>query len=59
MKELVKETPVLQFFNNNKPLIIQCDASEKGLDAGLLQDGKPVAFASRVLTNAEKLICTN
>ena len=43
------ETPVLQFFDNNKPLMIQCDASEKGLGAALLQDDKPVAFASRAL----------
>ena len=53
MKELVKEAPVLQFFDNHKPLMIQCDASEKGLGAALLQDGKPVAFASRALTDTE------
>ena len=52
-KELVKEAPALQFFDNNKPLMIQCDASEKGLGAALLQDGKPVAFASRALTDTE------
>ena len=50
MKELVIEAPVLQFFDNHKPLMIQCYASEKGLGASLLQDGKPVAFASRALT---------
>ena len=33
--------------------MIQCDASEKGLGAAILQDGKPVAFASRALTNTE------
>ena len=53
MKELVKDAPVLQFFDNHKPLMIQCDASEKGLGAALLQDGKPVAFASRALTDTE------
>ena len=53
MKELVKEAPFPQFFDNNKPLMIQCDASEKGLGAALLQDGKPVAFASRALTHTE------
>ena len=53
MKELVKDAPVLQLFNNNKPLMIQCDASEKGLGAALLQDGKPVAFASKALTDTE------
>ena len=42
MKELVKEAPVLQFSDNNKPLMIQCDASGKGLSAVLLQESKPV-----------------
>ena len=53
MKQLVKEALVLHSFDSNKPLIIQCDASEKALDAVLLQDGKPVAFASRALTDTE------
>ena len=33
--------------------MIQCDALEKGLGAALLQDCKPVAFASRALTDTE------
>ena len=33
--------------------MIQCDASEKGLGAALLQEGQPIAFASRALTDTE------
>ena len=51
MNEYVNETPVLQFFDNNKPLMIQCDASENGLGAAFRQDVKPVAFAGRALTD--------
>ena len=53
MKQLVKEAHVLQFFDNNIPLMIQCDASGNCLGAALLQDDKPVAFAGRALTDAE------
>ena len=53
MKELVKEAPVLQFFDNNIPLMIQCDASRKDFGAALRQDSKLVAFASRALTDTE------
>ena len=33
---------------------IQCNASEKGLGAILLQNGQPVAFASRTLSQVEQ-----
>ena len=32
---------------------MQCDASQAGLGAALLQAGQPVAYASRALTSAE------
>ena len=38
--------PVLAYFDNEKTVHIQCDASERGLGAALLQNGKPVSFAS-------------
>lgn len=33
--------------------VLQCDASVSGLGACLLQDGHPIAYASRALTPAE------
>lgn len=53
LKRLVVVAPVLRYFNCNQPITIQCDASSTGLGSVLLQDGKPVAFASRTLTPAE------
>ena len=34
--------------------MLQCDASSTGLGAALLQDGHPVAFASRALSESER-----
>ena len=47
-------TPVLRFFNPSLDTVIQCDASSTGLGVALLQEGQPVAFASRVLTQSEQ-----
>ena len=34
--------------------MLQCDASDTGLGATLLQNGQPVAYASRYLTDTER-----
>lgn len=47
---MVNEKPVLRY---NKALVIQCDASEKGLGVTLLQEGQALAYANRVLTDTE------
>ncbi|KAM7281463.1 uncharacterized protein ISCGN_006127 [Ixodes scapularis] len=52
-KNLVARAPVLAYYNPQKPLMVQCDASEHGLGAALLQDGQPLSFASRALTPTE------
>lgn len=50
---MVTEAPILNYYNPSSPLAIQCDASQKGVGAALLQNGKPVAYASRALSDAE------
>lgn len=45
--------PILAYYNPKKELTVQCDASEKGLGAALLQEGQPVSFANRALTPTE------
>lgn len=54
IKQLVATTPVLQYYNVLEPVTIQCDASEYGLGATLLQNEKPVAYASKALTRTER-----
>jgi hypothetical protein len=47
IKKLVTVAPVMPYYNPKTPVSIQCDASQYGLGAALLQTGKPVAVASR------------
>jgi hypothetical protein len=54
IKNKLTEAPTLQNFNPKLPVVIQCDASKDGLGCCLLQNGKPVSFASRSLTPAEQ-----
>ena len=48
-KELVR-APVLAYYNPQKETTLQTDASTEGLGACLLQDEKPIYFASKALT---------
>jgi hypothetical protein len=53
VKKMVTEAPVLAFYNPADELTIQCDSSQSGLGAVLMQNGRPIAYASRSLTDAE------
>ncbi len=53
VKDILTNAPVLAYYNVKKPVTVTCDASKYGLGAALLQEDKPVAFASRALTDAE------
>ena len=46
--------PVLAFYDVKKPVTVSCDVSKFGLGAVLLQENKPIAYASRALTDTEK-----
>ena len=54
VKQLTTKHPVLKYYDINEEVTLQCDASEKGLGASLLQNGQPVAFASRTLSPTEQ-----
>ena len=53
LKEQISEDVTLQFYDRKKPVTLQVDASLRGVGATLLQDGRPVAYASKSLTDAE------
>ncbi|VDH93047.1 Hypothetical predicted protein [Mytilus galloprovincialis] len=54
LKEMATNAPLLQYYNPNKPLTLSVDASSKGLGAVLIQNQKPVAYASRALTQTQQ-----
>ena len=49
-----QEHVTLPYFNPNSSTTLQTNASKKGLGAVLLQNSKPVMFASRALTGSER-----
>ncbi|PFX28376.1 Retrovirus-related Pol polyprotein from transposon 17.6 [Stylophora pistillata] len=58
IQHLVTQHPVLKFYSIEEEVTIQTDASNKGLGAVLLQNGQPVAFASRTLSPTEQRYAT-
>ena len=53
-KTLISNTPVLAYFDPQKKLVLEVDASKHGLGAAIYNDGKPIAFASKALNNTEQ-----
>lgn len=49
VKDVITQSPgpVLSYYDHKKELTLQVDASKFGLGATLLQDSKPIAFASK------------
>ena len=54
IKKEIASAPVLAHYNPKKQTTLQTDASVKGLLACLLHDDRPVYFASKALTDAQK-----
>ena len=57
IKDLIAKsaTKSLRYYDRTKPVTVQADASQRGLGACLLQDGQPIAYASKSLTDTETM----
>ena len=47
-------TPVLAYYDKTKPIVLTVDSSSKELGAAILQEGKPIAYASCALTETQQ-----
>ena len=54
LKQAILSAPVLKFFDSSRPSVVQADTTLTGLGACPLQDGRPVANASRSLSAVEE-----
>ena len=54
IKNAISEAPVLHYYDPEKTLTLQVDSSLHGVGAVILQDGKPIEYASRAFSTAER-----
>lgn len=54
LKTMLTEAPLLRYYDVKLPVTLSVDASKSGLGAVLMQEDKPVAYASRALTETEQ-----
>lgn len=54
IKNVLTNTPVLGYYNVNSDVKLSVDASSKALGACLLQNGRPIAYATRALSKVEQ-----
>ena len=53
LKDMCCEAPVLAYYDVRKDVTIQCDASKSAAGGFLLQEGRPIAYASRKIRASE------
>ena len=54
VKREIANAPILAYYNPRKSTVLQTDVSIKGLGTCLLQDKRPVHFASKAPTEAQR-----
>ena len=54
IKHLITSAPVLRFYDPDSPVTLQVDSSSVGVGACMLQDDRPVSYASAALTKTQQ-----
>lgn len=53
-KQLVSNASTLKYYDVSKPITLSVDASSEGIGAVILQDGQPVPYGWRALTDCQR-----
>ncbi|UYV82373.1 K02A2.6-like [Cordylochernes scorpioides] len=53
-KRLLKQAPTLKYYDPNKDVVLSVDASQHAIGAVLLQEDRPIAYASSALNDAQR-----
>ncbi|UYV80706.1 K02A2.6-like, partial [Cordylochernes scorpioides] len=54
IKDLLKQAPTLKYYDPNKDVVLSVDASQHAIGAVLLQEDRPIAYASSALNDAQR-----
>lgn len=52
--KMIISAPALAYYDVTKSIVIQCEASKRGLGAALLQGGRPLAFSYSEMSQTEQ-----
>ena len=53
VKQKLTTAPILVYFDPSKELVLHVDSSKDGVGAVVMQDGRPVEYASRAVSASE------
>lgn len=53
IRNLIVEAPTLKLYDPEKPVYLSADSSKSSLGAVILQDGRPIEFAAKALTDCQ------
>lgn len=54
LKKIISNAPVLSYFDKNEKIVLSCDSAQSAVGAVMLQNNRPLAYASATLTESQR-----